>query len=215
LTIVFNSLKEGARGLVRPNARLKVHGGVALVFAVAALSPGCGSSDSGGGTVDAGESCQFATAADFANFTQWQHYLVTSSFIANNVHTNGPRDVYINKCPPPGAKEFPVGTIVIKVIPQPKQALKAVFAQVKVGCGYNQDGAAGWEWFDLLTSLNGGAPGSMPQIVWQGQTPPASQSYGGDPQECNDCHSTMGEGNDSIITPALDLKTIQCKEPSP
>jgi hypothetical protein len=188
-------------------------GGVVVVLALSAWSPGCGS-PSGAPDADAGSVCFLAASSDFAGFdTQWQHYHLTTPFIENNVHSQGPRDVYINHCPPAGAKAFPVGTIVVKVIPLAGQTQPAVFAQVKRGCSYNQDGASGWEWFDLLTSVNGGGAGSPPQIIWQGLTPPASQSYGGDPTECNTCHSTMGEGNDSIITPALDLKTIECKEP--
>jgi hypothetical protein len=196
------------------NVTWALHGTIAAVIAFSALSPGCGSSAPAGsppGSSGAG-ACFLAGSADFADFTSWQHYHLTSTFIENNVHAQGDRDVYINKCPPAGATEFPVGTIVLKKIPLKGQAQPAVFAQVKRGCGYNQDGASGWEWFDLLTSINGGAAGSAPVIVWQGLTPPSSQSYGGDPTECNTCHSTMGEGNDSIITPALDLKTIQCKE---
>jgi hypothetical protein len=209
--------------MARTGRQLAIQGGVASLLlggaatiALTTLSPGCGPSGDGD-EGDAGENeCFYALSADFENFTSWQHYHLDASFIPNNVHASGPRDVYINQCPDAGATEFPVGTIIVKVIGQPNQTVPGVFAQVKHGCGYNQAGASGWEWFDLLTPLNGGAdagPGNSVSILWQGLTPPASMSYGGDPSECNTCHAAMASDNDSIITPALQLKDIQCNEP--
>jgi hypothetical protein len=211
------------------SARLAVHGGAAALVALAAVSPGCGSGSGKGTSEDAGEDviggeCYLAFASDFQDYKSWQHYHLTTPFDTkspdggpNLVHASGPRDVYINKCPPKGATEFPVGTIIIKKIALVGQAEPAVFAQVKHGCDFNPDGAAGWEWFDLLTEDNGGEAGSV-TIIWSGLTPPASQSYGGDPTECNTCHSALGAGNDSIITTALDLKDLSsgaslCSEP--
>jgi hypothetical protein len=213
------------------SARLAIHGGAAALIAIAALSPGCGSGSGKESSADAsdneeasGGECYVAFASDFQDYKNWQHYHLTAPFDmtfpdggANLVHASGPRDVYINKCPPKGATEFPVGTIIIKKIALLSQTEPAVFAQVKRGCGFNADGASGWEWFDLLTEDNGGTPGQV-IIVWSGLTPPASQSYGGDPTECNVCHSALGAGNDSIITSALDLQDLtsgvsQCSEP--
>jgi hypothetical protein len=214
--------------MTETGARLAVHGCAAALIAIAAVSPGCGSSDDsdGDGGDSASDECYVAFAADFQNYKSWQHYHLDAPFALapdggmNLVHTSGPRDVYINRCPPAGATEFPVGTIIVKEIALaslPPGSPPAVFAQVKRGCGYNSGGAAGWEWFDLLTEDNGGTPGTA-TIIWNGLTPPASQSYGGDPTECNTCHSAMGADNDSIITSALNLKDLasgmsQCKEP--
>ncbi len=210
------------------SARLAVHCGAAALIALAALSPGCGSSSPSlvddGGDENADNECYLAFASDFQDYKSWQSYPLTAPFDMtfpdggpNNVHASGPRTVYINKCPPPGATEFPVGTIIVKKINLVSQAEPAVFAQVKHGCGYNKGGAVGWEWFDLLTEDNGGTPGQV-TILWNGLTPPASQSYGGDPTECNVCHAALGADNDSIITSALNLKDLangltQCKEP--
>jgi hypothetical protein len=231
LNIVFIRGSRKVSRMARTGQGLAIHGGVVGVLlagtsaiGLSVLSPGCGPSnevDEG----DGGENeCFYAFASDFQNFTSWQHYHLDGSFEANNVHASGPRDVYINQCPPPGATEFPVGTIILKVINQPAlpgqpaPTVPSVFAQVKHGCDYNSNGAPGWEWFDLITPVNGLEAGEPVQIVWSGmQAPP--NSYGATgiaaQNQCNDCHSTMGEGNDSIITSALDLKDIQCKEPQP
>jgi hypothetical protein len=214
--------------MARTGRRLSIHGGVVglllagtSAIALGVLSPGCGPSDEvdeSGQGIGGDNECFYASASDFENYTSWQHYHLDASFEANNVHASGPRDVYINQCPPPGATEFPVGTIILKVINAPGQTVPSVFAQVKHGCGYNANGAPGWEWFDLVTAANGLPAGDPVEIVWSGtQAPP--NSYGATgiaaQNQCNDCHSTMGDGNDSIITSALDLKDIQCKEPQP
>ncbi len=198
----------------------------AAALALTTLSPGCGPSDPVEGGDGGDNECFIASSEDFQNFMSWQHYHLTTSFMENNVHSSGPRDVYINQCPPAGATEFPVGTIILKVINQPGQPGqpepglegKSVFAQVKHGCGYNAQGAPGWEWYDLKTSLNGLQPGDPVEIVWSNFQAPLNM-YGATgiagQNQCNDCHSTMGAGNDSIITSALNLKDIQCKEPEP
>jgi hypothetical protein len=214
--------------------RLAIHGGLAgtLVLsgllAVVALSPGCGSSGGGEG-VDggdgAGTSCVLFTplASDFADFTTWKiQYHLTNKFALapdggiDTVHGEAPRDIYINlgspgqpPCPAAGATEFPQGTILVKVMPQTNLAAIDIFAQVKQGCGVNAGGAVGWEWFDLLGPENGG--GSTVGILWNGYTPPTSSQYGGNPTECNVCHSLMGADNDSVITSVLDIKNFPCK----
>lgn len=208
------------RRMARTGGQLAIRSGLlslllasAAAVGLATLSPGCGpAEDVDEGGAGEGNECFYAFNNDFENFKHWQHYHLKSDFAPSIVHASGPRDVYINQCPAPGATEFPVGTIIVKVINQPGQSEPAVFAQVKHGCGYNAGGAPGWEWFDLLTPENGG-PANSVSIIWHGLTPPASMAYGGDPTECNTCHSTMGEGNDSIITSALNLKDIQCEEP--
>jgi hypothetical protein len=223
--------------LAQARTRLAVHGGLvgmlalAGVLAAAAMSPGCGSPNGGlsdGGEGDGAVCVPFNPApSDFSNFTTWknQYHLKTPFMLAPDggppdlVHIMAARDIYINlgspgqpQCPKAGAVEFPVGTIIVKRLAQSGQPATdpGVFAQVKVGCGYNAGGASGWEWFDLVTPLNGGPPNSI-EIVWQGTTPPTSQSYGGNPTECNVCHSLMGASNDSVITSALELKDFQCQ----
>jgi hypothetical protein len=209
---------------------LSLAGAVVLALAIAALAPGCGSPSAGpsDGGADDGGVCQpfSALTTDFSSYTSWKHVHLTTPFILSPdggtdlVHAVSPRDVYINlgssgqpACPPPGAAEFPIGTIIVKVMAQQGQLPTdpGVFAQVKHGCGYNSGGADGWEWFDLLTSRNGLPPGTPPEIIWHGPQPPSSQSYGGDPSECNVCHSLLGADNDSVISTALSLKDFQCE----
>jgi hypothetical protein len=229
--------------LAHAGTRLAIHGGLAGtlvlagILAVATLSPGCGSSGGDGADGGDGSGSQCVpfnpVASAFGGFTSWSHQHLTTPFIlapdggVDLVHTTSPRDIYINlgspgqpACPPSGASEFPIGTIIVKVMSQAGQTVPGVFAQVKVGCGYNSGGADGWEWFDLITLQNGlsvGASGCptqqscTPEIVWQGTTPPSSQSYGGNPTECNVCHSLLGADNDSVVSSALSLKSLQCK----
>jgi hypothetical protein len=218
----------------RTRALLAIHCGLSGVLALAAFAPACGSSgpDSSpdGGDGNGPDCIPFvAFASDFANYQSWTHFHLDAEknpfplapagdAMPDLVHTGGTRDVYINlgqpgvpACVTQNATEFPIGTIIIKVMSQTGQTVKGVFAQVKRGCGYNLGGADNWEWFDLITDQNGLDAGEPPQIIWEGETPPANQSYGGDPTECNTCHSAMGSGNDSIISTALDLETLACK----
>jgi hypothetical protein len=215
----------------RPGALLAIHGSLSAALAIAAFAPGCGSSGGSsspdGGDGNGAECVPFvAFAGDFANYQSWTHFHLDTPSLAlapeggampDLVHTGGTRDVYINlgqsgapKCATPGTDEFPNGTIIVKVMDQAGQSVKGVFAQVKYGCGYNSGGAPGWQWFDLLTSDNGLPAGEPIVVIWEGETPPSSQSYGGDPNECNTCHAAMGSGNDSIISSALDLQNFEC-----
>jgi hypothetical protein len=217
------------RTLAQARARLAVHGGLATtvvvagIFAVATLSPGCGSGGSaGGGDASGGVCFPFSPLeSDFADFTKWNHLQLKNRFAlapdggVDTVHGEGIRDIYVNlgspgqpPCPAAGATEFPQGTILVKVMPQTNLAALDIFAQVKQGCGVNQGGAVGWEWFDLAGPQNGSATVS---ILWNGYTPPTSSQYGGNPTECNVCHSLMGADNDSVITSELDIKNFPCK----
>jgi hypothetical protein len=116
---------------------------------------------------------------------------------------------------PKGAKEFPLKTIIVKILAQPNQTLPGVFAAVKrtengLGSTYNSAGAAGWEWFDLLTAQNGMDAGDDPQILWSGAYAATNQAYGANPDVCNNCHTAMGSANDSIISPVLELEDFAC-----
>jgi hypothetical protein len=107
----------------------------------------------------------------------------------------GPRTQYINKLPPAGSHEFPVGTVIVEAR---ESADMKIFAGVKRGGGFNSGGAANWEWFELQD-----APVI---IVWRGVGPPAGEMYGGDPDGgCNACHMQCGAGNDHVCSPKLSL----------
>ena len=124
----------------------------------------------------------------------WTSFQLTSTVDAGP-HASGPRTEWINKLPPHGATEFPVGTIIVKYI----EAIDQTFAMEKRGQGYNSAGANGWEYFDLDQGEDGGA-----HFVWRGNGPPLGMTYGGDPTACNVCHVGF-QSNDYIPSPALQL----------
>lgn len=119
--------------------------------------------------------------------------------VTGTVHDLGPMTVYVNRPPTAGAAAFPVGTIVVKEATTGPLGERTVFAMVKRGGGFNDTGALGWEWFELVNGCDG------VQIVWRGVGPPAGEKYGGDAASgCNACHA-MGKGNDFVLTKGLRL----------
>lgn len=216
---------------------LLAHGSLVAGLAAVAFAPGCGSPDDApspdGGDGNGAEQMFPPAVSSFADFTSWKHFhldfdaaapfpLAPEGGAMDLVHAEGTRDLYINlgqpgapKCVTKGANEFPVGTIIVKILAQPNQTLPGVFAAAKVTANglattYNSAGAAGWEWFDLLTAQNGLSAGDDPQIVWSGAFAASNQAYGGNPDVCNNCHTAMGSANDSIISPALELEDFAC-----
>lgn len=108
----------------------------------------------------------------------------------------GPRDQYINEFPPAGSSAFPVGTVIVEV----RTDTGKIFASVKRGNGFNAAGAKGWEYFELQE-----AP---VKYIWRGLGPPLGDTYGGDPNGCNNCHVAC-ESNDYICSPVLQLASLQ------
>jgi hypothetical protein len=169
----------------------------AAVLALAlALVGACGSS---GGSDDTGGDSFIAFASSFADFHSW-----------NVVHSDGPsaqtqppqvlgpRDQFLNKLPPHGATEWPIGTMIVEVRPATATQDMKIFAGAKRAATFNVDGAKGWEWFELTD-----APVA---ILWRGVGPPAGDMYGGDPNGgCNACHTACGATNDSICSAKLQL----------
>ena len=107
----------------------------------------------------------------------------------------GPRTHYINMVPPSGSTEFPVGTIIVEAM---EGASAHTVAAVKRGGGYN--GGRNWEWFEVKEN--------PVAIVWRGLGPPNGESYGGDPNGCNTCHSACGGDNDLRCSPYLQLSSF-------
>jgi hypothetical protein len=107
----------------------------------------------------------------------------------------GPRTHYINKMPPHGSAEFPVGTIVVEAM---ETEPHHIVAAVKRGGGYN--GGRNWEWFEIRES--------PVVVVWRGLGPPNGESYGGDPNGCNTCHAACGDGNDLRCAAAFQLSGL-------
>lgn len=107
----------------------------------------------------------------------------------------GPRDQYVNEIPPPGSLEFPVGTMIVEV----RTDIGKIFASVKRGGDFNAGGAKDWEYFELAEN--------PVMYVWRGLGPPLGDTYGGDPNGCNNCHRAC-EANDYICSPVLQLASF-------
>ena len=114
---------------------------------------------------------------------------------------NGPMTVYWNRSPPSGSDEFPLGTIIVKQN-DPGATTPQIFAMVKREGGYNASGAKGWEFFELQA-----ADDQSVVILWRGVGPPVGESYGSDPNTCNNCHSQAG-ANDFVWSSALQLSSF-------
>jgi hypothetical protein len=170
-----------------------------ITFAACALAGlvACGSGGGDGG--DTPDSF-LAFATTFAPFRSWTSFH-SDGPVDDGTFTPdvlGPRMQYINKPPPAGSLEFPVGTMIVEVR---ETAGMKIFGAVKRGGGFNAGGAANWEWFELQDH--------PVAIVWRGVGPPAGDMYGGDPDGgCNSCHIKCGAANDYICSPRLSLATF-------
>ncbi len=145
-----------------------------------------------------------ALERDFKGFEKWDSFALGMSPAMGTVHVAGKRSDFLNRRPPAGATTFPVGTIVVKVIePMEPGGTGQIFAMVKRGGGYNDEGAVGWEWFELEVNK-----GQAPIIAWRGTSAPTAEKYGGEKVgTCNACH-TVAHENDFIQAPPLNLKTL-------
>ena len=148
-----------------------------------------------------------AFASSFTGYHGWSSFHLEHGTQADGVHdVNAPLTAYLNKMPPKGATEFPVGTIIVKEVEQGAIDTRQVFAVVKRGGGYNPDGALNWEWFEL--NRNAGS-GDTARIVWSGVQPPPGDKYsGGVKGECNGCH-LGAKSNDYIWSAPLNLKALE------
>ncbi len=141
---------------------------------------------------------------DFDGFCHWPSAPATAAGDASDgIHRLGPLTVYWNRPPPHGAREFPVGTIIVKESQQADAGQRVVFAMVKRQAragDYNTDGAKGWEWW----SLQDLGDCSMSQL-WRGPLAPAAETYAGTPTgDCNGCHTQVVD-NDYVWDEALQL----------
>ncbi len=140
----------------------------------------------------------------FANYLQWTSYTITAPpAIESGTHALGTRLVYINQLPPSKSTTFPIGTIIVKVIPDLLSAHgPTAFAMVKRGGDYNTAGAPGWEWYQL----NIGDPLAGP-VLWKGTDSPAGTYAGLTGTGCNECHA-LAKSNDYVQSPPLDLSKL-------
>lgn len=135
-----------------------------------------------------------AFSSSFAGFRDWTSFHSDGPVDDGTIDPEslGARMLYINKPPPAGTTEYPVGTIIIEAR---ETGMLNIFAKVKRGGGYNRGGARDWEWFEIVEDPIA--------IVWRGLGPPNGESYGGDPNACNSCHAACGAGNDFVCASAL------------
>jgi hypothetical protein len=157
---------------------------------------------SGGAPADDGTTPEtfLAFSSTFADFRKWESFHSDGPAAGTQPpDVLGPRTQYLNKRPPKGSTEFPVGTIIVEAR---EFGSKLIFAGVKRGGGFNA-GAPGWEWFELSEAADGTV-----SIVWRGVGPPNGETYGGDPNGCNSCHAGCGAGNDFICSSKLKLTEL-------
>jgi hypothetical protein len=141
-----------------------------------------------------------AVASDFRGFHSWDSYDVTAGAALAGIHDGSTVTEYLIEAPPHGSKEFPIGTIIVKEATGGTIAHE-LFAMVKRGGGFN-DGAPGWEWFDLSPTKDDSVA-----IVWRGFGPPVGDTYGGDASAgCNTCHTACG--NDAVCAKPLALSNF-------
>jgi hypothetical protein len=124
----------------------------------------------------------------------------------SSVHIEMPLQVYMNKVPPSGSTEFPIGTIIVKESTETDPTMRTIFAMVKVGNNFNNTGAVNWEWCDLANTNDAAFPVN---INWCGYGPQLGtvDSYGGNVNTCNDCH-VLAAKNDYVWTEALQLSSF-------
>ncbi|UJR80028.1 hypothetical protein [Sandaracinus amylolyticus] len=150
-----------------------------------------------------------ASDADFLHFDHWIAFDRGPDSVPP-IHPGGVSTVYLSARPPQGAREFPVGTTIVRLTRGPDATHWEAHAMVKRGAPYNASGARGWEFFELHLDL--GDDGiRVPHIQWRGESPPMGDGYtapqGGALLSCNHCHSTA-DANDFVLGPELDLRTF-------
>ncbi len=151
------------------------------------LSAACG----GGGTSQPPPGTFIALQRDFLDFEQWEAFGPPKAS-TGSTHLAGPFTVYLKARPPKGSTAFPVGTVIVKsAFPTELAGEEKLFAMAKRGGDFNADGAAGWEWFELVRSKG------VPVILWRGIGAPAGEHYSQVDGTCNDCHRGS-LGNDFV-----------------
>jgi hypothetical protein len=179
-----------------------------FLVAVALSSFGCGPVESTNGPQGGGGSDSTFTpfASSFTGYHGWKAFHLEHGTQADGVHdVDAPLTAYLNKVPPKGATEFPVGTIIVKEVEQGAIDKRQVFAAVKRGGDYNPDGAVNWEWFELNRNVG---DGDTVRIVWGAAVPPKGEPYLDNVKgDCNGCH-LGAKPNDYIWSAPLSLQVL-------
>jgi hypothetical protein len=170
---------------------------------VVTLLVGCAERGGAGGGAE-----YVAIERDFEGFEGWTAFDRGSQPVGPT-HPDGSSFVYVNRMPPPGARSFATGTIIVRRTTHDDGVIE-VHAMAKRGGNYNASGAAGWEFFDLDLAVRPDGT-TEPRIVWRGEGPQMGDGYvvpdGGVILSCNHCHASFPE-NDSVIGPELELRSL-------
>jgi len=138
---------------------------------------------------------------DFQGFREWPGGAFEEKPARGQTHYAGDQRYFIHGPDRDEAREFPVGTIIVKQARIEARPEGQLFAMVKRGGDYNGKGARGWEWFELAERED-----KSVGIKWRGVSAPNGETYGVDPHgTCNECHGTA-KANDFVKSPALALK---------
>jgi hypothetical protein len=180
-----------------------LEGGVTLRGFVAFLAMVCGAGPLLGCGGREKRETFVAFERDFQGFRQWPGGAFEELPARGQTHFAGEQRYYISgpEREQGGAKQFPVGTIIVKQARIQARPEGQLFAMVKRGGRYNPEGAHGWEWFELAER-----PDQSVAIKWRGVNAPNGEQYAPDPHgTCNACHGEA-KANDYVKSPALALR---------
>lgn len=152
-----------------------------------------------------GDGTFIAFERDFQGFRAWPR--VALGDVSAGGHPEGPQQfVYVSRARPAGARDFAVGTILMRTFEQTVPTDWVIFALVKRGGDYNAQGDVGWEYFRLRLNAQGRVV-----IAARGLNPrtEAPDDYGGGPGDgdnagCNGCHGTaQARAYDGLLSAQL------------
>jgi len=134
--------------------------------------------------------------ADFTDVLSWRRWeLPNIGQSAEGHQRGGPSWLYLNRGAPAYDEPMKPGTVLVKVVelgdgPEDWE----LHAMVKRGGEFNERGATGWEYFDLVVQDD------VPVITWRGEGNAANpggygRALGGAAIGCNDCHALVGAGD--------------------
>jgi hypothetical protein len=151
---------------------------------------------------------------EFASFRSWPNAQVGVESDEFG-HPERERRVYLNQLPDPDATTFDVGTIIVKTGSGEEVnggTGTEIHAMAKRALDFNEAGAAGWEWFELVEIDD------TPTIAWRGPHPPDGDddgaAYGCRPGlpcegfgDCNVCHQAA-VANDYVMSEPLRFSNL-------
>ncbi len=177
--------------------------GAAFAVALATLSACAAAREAKAPTRAEPPSVFLAMLDDLASYPKWRRFDRGVDRVPPT--HDGLTFIHVDPMPAPGATEFAVGTRIVRV-EQRDDAPWELHAMVKRGGGFNEAGAAGWEFFEL--TLDGDGRASM---LWRGLGPPSGDGYrapeGGALLGCNHCHAAA-TWNDSVLSDPLQLADL-------